>query len=53
MARTSVNVQENSRNIVITEGENSTVKVTQEITDVVNITAIGPQGPKWTPRSKI
>ena len=46
MARTSVNVKENSRNIVITEGENSNINVTQKITDVVSITAIGPQGSK-------
>ena len=46
MARASVNVEESNNKIVIKEGKKSDVSITQKITDVVNITAIGPQGPK-------
>ena len=45
MARTSVNVKESTRNIVIKDNNNSTnVSVTQEITDIVSAVTIGPQG---------
>ena len=45
MARTQINVQESSNNIVIKDNNNSTdVNVTQEITNVVTATTVGPQG---------
>ena len=45
MARTSINVKESTRNIVIKDNNNSTnVSVTQEITDIVNAVTVGPQG---------
>lgn len=46
MASNQINVQENNKNIVIKDNNNSTnVSVAQEVTNVVNVIEIGPRGP--------